>query len=124
VDEQPPKIQEREVRRAKGLATIEEAIDEFRNGRFVIIIDDEDRVPIGQRFQRVIAHNVAQTIGIPVATAEDRLLTPRAGIASGLRAHPARLARLVPQQPIQKLSRRRRHPLATEQETNPSLYIS
>jgi len=43
VDEQPPKIREREVRRAKGLATIEEAIDEFRNGRFVIIIDDEDR---------------------------------------------------------------------------------
>jgi 3,4-dihydroxy 2-butanone 4-phosphate synthase/GTP cyclohydrolase II len=43
VDEQPPKISDREVRRAKGLATIEEAIDEFRNGRFVIIIDDEDR---------------------------------------------------------------------------------
>ena len=38
-----PQISEKEVRRAKGLATIEEAIDEFRNGRFVIIIDDEDR---------------------------------------------------------------------------------
>ncbi|MEX2247612.1 MAG: bifunctional 3,4-dihydroxy-2-butanone-4-phosphate synthase/GTP cyclohydrolase II [Dehalococcoidia bacterium] len=32
-----------EARRAKGLATIEEAIEDFRNGRFVIIIDDEDR---------------------------------------------------------------------------------
>jgi 3,4-dihydroxy 2-butanone 4-phosphate synthase/GTP cyclohydrolase II len=38
-----PQISEKEVRRAKGLATVEEAIDEFRNGRFVIIIDDEDR---------------------------------------------------------------------------------
>jgi 3,4-dihydroxy 2-butanone 4-phosphate synthase/GTP cyclohydrolase II len=28
---------------AKGLATVEEAIEEYRNGRFVIIIDDEDR---------------------------------------------------------------------------------
>jgi len=43
VDEQLPKISDHEVRRARGLATIEEAIDEFRNGRFVIIIDDEDR---------------------------------------------------------------------------------
>jgi 3,4-dihydroxy 2-butanone 4-phosphate synthase/GTP cyclohydrolase II len=43
IDMQPPKISDHEVRRAKGLSTIEEAIDEFRNGRFVIIIDDEDR---------------------------------------------------------------------------------
>ncbi|MHB8377159.1 MAG: bifunctional 3,4-dihydroxy-2-butanone-4-phosphate synthase/GTP cyclohydrolase II [Dehalococcoidia bacterium] len=38
-----PQISERETQRAKGLATVEEAIEEFRNGRFVIIIDDEDR---------------------------------------------------------------------------------
>ena len=38
-----PKISEKEVRRAKGLASIEDAIEEFRNGRFVIVIDDEDR---------------------------------------------------------------------------------
>jgi len=38
-----PHISDREVRRAKGLATIEEAITEYRNGRFVIVIDDEDR---------------------------------------------------------------------------------
>ena len=43
VDTPVPKISEHEVRRAKGLATIEEAISEYRNGRFVIIIDDEDR---------------------------------------------------------------------------------
>jgi 3,4-dihydroxy 2-butanone 4-phosphate synthase/GTP cyclohydrolase II len=38
-----PHITEHETRRAKGLSTVEEAIEEFRNGRFVIIIDDEDR---------------------------------------------------------------------------------
>ena len=30
-------------RRQKGLATVEEAIEEYRRGRFVIIIDDEER---------------------------------------------------------------------------------
>ena len=34
---------EKEAQRAKALATVEEAIEEYRNGRFVIIIDDEDR---------------------------------------------------------------------------------
>ena len=43
MDEQPPKVTEKEARRAKGLATVEEAIEEYRNGRFVVIIDDEDR---------------------------------------------------------------------------------
>ncbi len=39
----PPKVTDREVKRARSLATIEEAIEEYRNGRAVIIIDDEDR---------------------------------------------------------------------------------
>ena len=43
MQEELPQITEKETRRAKGLATVEEAIEEFRNGRFVIIIDDEDR---------------------------------------------------------------------------------
>ncbi len=38
-----PQITDKEVKRAQKLATIEEAIEEFRNGRFVIVIDDEDR---------------------------------------------------------------------------------
>ena len=38
-----PKVTAHEVKRARTLATVEEAIEEFRNGRFVIIIDDEDR---------------------------------------------------------------------------------
>jgi len=38
-----PQITEKETQRARGLAAVEEAIEEYRNGRFVIIIDDEDR---------------------------------------------------------------------------------
>ena len=38
-----PRVTRREAQRAKGLATVEEAIDEYRNGHFVIIIDDEER---------------------------------------------------------------------------------
>jgi 3,4-dihydroxy 2-butanone 4-phosphate synthase/GTP cyclohydrolase II len=36
-------VTEKEAERARTLATVDEAIEEFRNGRFVIIIDDEDR---------------------------------------------------------------------------------
>jgi 3,4-dihydroxy 2-butanone 4-phosphate synthase/GTP cyclohydrolase II len=36
-------IEEREARRSRGMATIEEAIEEYRAGRFVIIVDDEGR---------------------------------------------------------------------------------
>src|SRR3990167_6227069 len=32
-----------EKRQPKGLSTVEEAIEEYRQGRFVIIIDDEER---------------------------------------------------------------------------------
>jgi len=38
-----PRISEKEEKRARGLASVEEAIEEYRNGRFVIIVDDEDR---------------------------------------------------------------------------------
>ncbi len=41
--QEQPRIVDVERRRAKTLATVEEAIEEYRNGRFVIIIDDEDR---------------------------------------------------------------------------------
>ncbi len=43
VQQELPQISQKEALRAKGLATVEEAIEEYRNGRFVIIIDDEDR---------------------------------------------------------------------------------
>jgi 3,4-dihydroxy 2-butanone 4-phosphate synthase/GTP cyclohydrolase II len=43
LDQELPRVTEKEAQRARTLATVEEAIEEFRNGRFVIIIDDEDR---------------------------------------------------------------------------------
>lgn len=36
-------MEEESARRRSGLATVEEAIEEFRAGRFLIIVDDEDR---------------------------------------------------------------------------------
>jgi hypothetical protein len=70
-----------------------------------------------------IAHDVAQRICVPPAAAQDRLLAPGTRIASCFRAHPARLARLVPQQAIQKQSRRCRKPLPTKQGTNARLHV-
>ena len=87
------------------------------------LVDDKDRLRVGERFQRVLAHDVAQRIRVPPAAAQDRLLPPRAGITDRFRAHPARLAWLVPQKPVEKLSRRSRNPLLTEQGTNPRLHI-
>jgi 3,4-dihydroxy 2-butanone 4-phosphate synthase/GTP cyclohydrolase II len=43
VQQELPELKKTELKRAKRLATVEEAIEEYRNGRFVIIIDDEDR---------------------------------------------------------------------------------
>ena len=75
------------------------------------LVDDQNRILISQRFQRVIAHHVAQGIRVPSPPAQDRLLPPRTGIARRFRAHPARLAPLVPQQPVEEQARRGRHPL-------------
>ena len=86
-------------------------------------IDDQNRVLVGQSFQRVLAHDVAQGIGVPPPAPQNRLLAPRAGITSRFRAHPARLARLVAQKPVQELSRRSRHPLLAEQRTYPPLHL-
>src|ERR1700693_4882927 len=87
------------------------------------LVDDKNRVLIGQRFQRVIAYDVAQRLRIPPATAQDCLLTPRAGIARHFRPHPAGLARFVPQKSVQKLPRGARNPLLPKQRTNPRLHV-
>jgi len=61
------------------------------------LVNDKNRVLVGERFQSTSAHDIAQRICVPLAAAQDRLLAPRAGIAGRLRAHPTRLARFVPQ---------------------------
>ena len=61
------------------------------------LVNDKNRIPISERFQRVIAYDVAQRFRVPPAAAQDRLLTPRARIPGRFRAHPTCLARFVPE---------------------------
>src|ERR1700752_4607729 len=44
------------------------------------LIDDQNRVLITKRFQRVLTDNVAQRVGVPLPPAQDRLLAPGAWI--------------------------------------------
>jgi len=58
----------------------------------------------------VLTHDVAQGVGIPMAAPEHRLLTPRPWITRRLSPHPASLAPLRPEQPIQGSPSRAAHP--------------
>src|ERR1700681_2619086 len=58
------------------------------------LVDHEDRIVIRQMLDDIVADDIAQSISIPIATTQDRLLTPWAGIASRLRPHPTRFALL------------------------------
>jgi len=87
------------------------------------LVDHQHRVRVGQRLQRVVAHDVAQRLRVPAATAEDGLLPPRPGVARRLGAHPAGLAPLVTQQPIQKQPRRSRRPVLREQGPQARLHV-
>src|SRR6516162_1356211 len=76
---------------ARGLALLQKAG----------FVDDKNRVSIAQRFQCILTRHIAQCVGIPSSSAQDRLLAPRAWIADRFRPHPTRLARFVAQQPIE-----------------------
>jgi hypothetical protein len=45
------------------------------------LIDHQDRIVIRQMLDDVIAHDVAQRVGVPSAATQDRLLPPAAGFA-------------------------------------------
>src|SRR6266540_1272183 len=72
----------------------------------------------------IIAHDIAQGIGVPIPTTQNRLLPPRAGIACRLRAHPTGLALLISEQTFQEHARIRRNTLLREQRTYPLLDLS
>src|ERR1700674_1222819 len=72
----------------------------------------------------IIAHDIAQGIGVPIPTTQNCLLPPWARIASRLRAHPTGLALLVPKQTFQEHTRTRRNTLLREQRTYPFLDFS
>src|ERR1700682_1518041 len=62
------------------------------------LVDHEDRIVIRQMLDDIIADDIAQTISIPIPATQDRLLPPRTGIASCLRAHPTGLSLLISEQ--------------------------
>src|SRR5665213_1981281 len=71
----------------------------------------------------IVTYDVAQRISVPIPATQDRLLPPWAGIAGCLRAHPTRLAPLVPEQTFQEQTRIRRDTLLREQRTYPVLNL-
>src|SRR3954468_21728366 len=60
------------------------------------LVNHQDGIRFGKRLDHVLAHNIAQRVGIPAAPPQDRLLPPGAGVTRRFGAHPARLAPLLP----------------------------
>src|ERR1700731_243574 len=72
----------------------------------------------------IIADDIAQAIRIPIPAPQDRLLPPRARIASCLRAHPTGFALLISEQTFQKQASIRRNTILIEQRTYPFLDLT
>src|SRR3981081_4148010 len=85
------------------------------------LVDHEHRIVIRQMLDDIIADDIAQGISIPIHATQDRLLTPWAGIASRLGAHPTGLALLISEQAFQEQTCIRRNTLLPEQRTYPLL---
>ena len=88
------------------------------------LVDDENRILVGQRFQRIIAHDVAQCVRVPAPATKDRLLPPRPWIACRFGPHPAGLAPLFAKQPVEEILCRPCHALLREQRPHPTLHIT
>src|SRR5258705_12140212 len=71
----------------------------------------------------IVAHDIAQGIGIPIPATKDSLLPPWTRIASCLRPHPAGLALLITEQTFQKQACVPRNPFPPEQWTYPLLKL-
>jgi len=68
------------------------------------LIENQHGVRIGQGLQRIVTHDVAQCIGVPLSSPQNSLLAPGARIAGRFRPHPTRLASLSAQKSVQKTS--------------------
>ena len=88
------------------------------------LVDHEDRIVIRQMLDDIIADDIAQGIRIPIPATKDRLLPPRAGIASCLRAHPTGFALLISKKTFQKQACILRNTLLPEQRTYPLLDLT
>jgi hypothetical protein len=96
---------------ARRLALLEEAV----------FVDDQHGIALGQRLKHIVAHNIAQRVGIPVAAAQHCLLAPRTDAAGGLRPHPARLAPLWPKQRVKESHSRGQDARVIDQPTQSGL---
>jgi hypothetical protein len=85
------------------------------------LIHDQHRIRRAQRLDHMVADDIAQGVRIPAAAPQHGLLAPRAGVAGGLGAHPARLAPLGPEQAIEESARRRGDARRGEQGADPLL---
>src|SRR6478735_5496049 len=64
------------------------------------LIDHQHRVLVGKMLSDIVAHHIAQSIGIPPVTAQNRLLPPWPRSARRLRPHPSGFATLVAKQTV------------------------
>jgi hypothetical protein len=64
------------------------------------LIDHQHRVLVGKMLSDIVAHHIAQSIGVPLITAQKRLLPPWPRIARRLRPHPSGFATLVAKQTV------------------------
>src|SRR5438046_5745844 len=85
------------------------------------LIDHQHRVLVGKMLSDIVAHHIAQSIGIPPVTAQIRLLPPWPRIARRLRPHPSGFATLVAKQPVHKQARVQCCAVLLEQWTHPFL---
>jgi hypothetical protein len=88
------------------------------------LVDHQHRIVIRQMLDDIVVHDIAQGIGVPIPTPQNCLLPPWARIASRLRAHPTRLARLISEQTFQEHACIHCNTLLREQRTYPLLDLS
>src|SRR5260370_39081845 len=88
------------------------------------LVDYQYRGVIRQMLDDIIANDIAQAISIPIPAPQDRLLPPRARIASCLRAHPTGFALLISEQTLEKQACIPRNTILIEQRTYPLLDLT
>jgi len=88
------------------------------------LVDHQHRIVIRQMLDDIVANDIAQSIRVPIAATQDRLLPPWTRIACRLRAHPSGLALLISEQAFQKQACIRRNTILIEQRTYPLLDLT
>src|SRR3954452_17782194 len=75
----------------RGLALLEEAR----------LVENQHGIRLTEGLNHIVTHHIAQSVCVPPAPIEERLLAPGTWITRPFRPHPARLAPLRPEQSVQ-----------------------